>query len=408
MNTSKKEIRSSLKKRKRKNVEKIEERKKLCNGPRKIIRDFTLDRFITVIRNSDPILVITGAGISVSCGIPDFRSSNGLYNMIEEMSKEMDLDLPEPTCALDFDYFQDDPVPFYRVAEKLLLPTSSLIPSDTHRFIALLEKQRKLRRNYTQNIDGLEQVAGIKKCIQCHGTLTKSTCLKCKKKYSAVQVESLEKERGVPVCSKCGGVLKPDIVMFGENIPNSVKRAIERDTAAEVGCVLVIGTSMQVAPVSHMLKAVSPKVPQVLINRTEVTLLPKISEGFDLNLIGDCDIIVKYICQRLGWKLSSNHSECQDTEDDPPFPEPVLQQPNTYIFEGAQEKSNNHPANYEQEKVTCDICSITISTEEQQDCLYSCRECFDYDLCRKCYANGKNLHSLETGHSFEKEQIHII
>ena len=112
---------------------------------------------LDILRRSKRILVVTGAGISVSCGIPDFRSKNGLYSS-SEVADIMLSAGGSPEELFDIDFFRDDPAPFYQLAHKISPGLHQ--PSWTHFFIVLLEQQKKLLRNFTQNIDGLEHVAG--------------------------------------------------------------------------------------------------------------------------------------------------------------------------------------------------------------------------------------------------------
>jgi NAD-dependent SIR2 family protein deacetylase len=131
----------------------------------------------SLISSSKNIIVIAGAGISTSCGIPDFRSTvNGLYNNLDCE----EIGIPSAELLFDLEYFKVDPKPFYKFSHTLLLD-DSIRPSISHQFIKELEKRKKLLRVYTQNVDGLERVAGIKKSITCHGSMDKLKCLSCKK-----------------------------------------------------------------------------------------------------------------------------------------------------------------------------------------------------------------------------------
>jgi NAD-dependent SIR2 family protein deacetylase len=134
-----------------------------------------------LLNNCKNILVLSGAGISVNSGIPDFRSKNGIYNRLDEY------DLEDPSEMFDIEFFRYNPVPFYkfakvmscRILSKYFLHHLSLQeiypvdpkPSVSHSFINLIEQKGKLLRNYTQNIDNLEKLAGIKNVLQCHGNL---------------------------------------------------------------------------------------------------------------------------------------------------------------------------------------------------------------------------------------------
>lgn len=115
-------------------------------GPRRKLPGVSeLSHVLELLRRSRRILVLTGAGISVSCGIPDFRSANGVYAMVEALG----LSLPQPECLFDIEYFRDDPRPFFAFAKRLF-PGANYRPSPTHRFLRLLELKKKLLRNYTQ------------------------------------------------------------------------------------------------------------------------------------------------------------------------------------------------------------------------------------------------------------------
>jgi NAD-dependent deacetylase sirtuin 1 len=127
---------------------------------RKRTRKYNLTETVDLIRNSKKILILTGAGISVSCGIPDFRSRNGLYAKLAVDFPE----LPDPQSMFSLNFFKSDPRPFFRFAKEIF--PGNFSPSPSHNFIAQLEKDNKMKRLYSQNIDGLEQQAGIEKVIQ--------------------------------------------------------------------------------------------------------------------------------------------------------------------------------------------------------------------------------------------------
>lgn len=116
--------------------------------------------------------------MSTSCGIPDFRSTKGIYASLKETFP----DLPTPTAMFDIDYFKKRPQPFYSFAKEIF--PGMFKPSVSHMFIKLLEDEKKLLRNYTQNIDTLERIAGITRHVECHGSFGSATCLQCDKKYS--------------------------------------------------------------------------------------------------------------------------------------------------------------------------------------------------------------------------------
>ncbi|CAK5047630.1 unnamed protein product [Meloidogyne enterolobii] len=123
----------------------------------------TFEDAVELIRRSKSIMIISGAGISVSCGIPDFRSEKGIYARLKDDFPE----LPDPHSMFDIDFFRRNPRPFYAFAKEIF--PGQFRPSISHKFIKFLEEEGKLLRNYTQNIDTLERLAGINNLIECHG-----------------------------------------------------------------------------------------------------------------------------------------------------------------------------------------------------------------------------------------------
>lgn len=362
--------------------------------PRPVIKDFnSLSRFIDALEKAKRIVVVAGAGISVSCGIPDFRSENGVYQLVGELN----LGLGSPEDLFDINFFKDDPRPFYKFARALY--PGNYDPSPTHRFLKMLEDRGKLLRVYSQNIDGLEELAGITRVVNCHGSFMRASCLKCKKKVNADDIKPQVMRQEVPRC-ECGGVMRPDITFFGEPLAKAVSRAIDSD-AKTADLVIVMGTSLKVAPVSRIISHMPRTAPQVLINRELVSPPKQLSDGFDLHLLGDCDKIVSHICHQLGWEeLYEDHSI-------PPLAAaPARVPPNTYIYardeaESSRSSSMQQASSSEEdtfsEVVTCDGCSSPVV-----GAVYSCRECFDYDLCNKCHSRGRNPHSINNGHSFRR------
>lgn len=270
-----------------------------------------------LIADANNIVVLTGAGVSVSCGIPDFRSKGGLYDAVLER-----FGLEDPQAIFDLEEFKMDPTLFYSFA-KDVMPSNDLRPSPTHRFIAELEARGKLLRNYSQNIDGLERRAGVSKerVILCHGSFLTATCMRpsCRVKIAGSEIASEVAAGKVPLCRKCVpakrlstsrkeddsdddddldacsmGVLKPDIVFFGENLPRRVRDNLETD-ALRADLVLVLGTSLQVSPVARIPQYFHDKVPRILVNRELVTY------EFDVELLGNCDTVVAELRSALNW-----------------------------------------------------------------------------------------------------------
>ncbi|XP_065156391.1 NAD-dependent protein deacetylase sirtuin-1-like isoform X2 [Atheta coriaria] len=280
----------------------------------------TLDDIVRLLKGAKKIIVLTGAGVSVSCGIPDFRSRDGIYSRLA-----IDFpDLPDPQSMFDITYFNLDPRPFFKFARDIY--PGKFKPSPCHRFIKLLEKHKKLLRNYTQNIDTLEKVAEIERVIECHGSFATATCTKCGYKVTADAIRDIVLSQNIPVCGKCrpdigeaisianlkdrepgelrdlvsAGIMKPDIVFFGEGLPDAFHDAMS-DDKNECDLLVVIGSSLKVRPVALIPSSLPAHVPQILINREP---LPHCH--FDVELLGDCDVIINHLCHMLGdsWKES--------------------------------------------------------------------------------------------------------
>ncbi|XP_076021718.1 NAD-dependent protein deacetylase sirtuin-1 isoform X2 [Genypterus blacodes] len=273
----------------------------------------TLEDVVRLLQESKKILVLTGAGVSVSCGIPDFRSRDGIYARLA-----VDFpDLPDPQAMFDIEYFRRDPRPFFKFAKEIF--PGQFQPSPCHKFISMLDKQGKLLRNYTQNIDTLEQVAGVQRIIQCHGSFAAASCLVCKHKMDCEAIREDIFNQVVPHCPRCPeiplAIMKPDIVFFGENLPEMFHRAMKQDKD-EVDLLIVIGSSLKVRPVALIPNSIPHEVPQVLINREQLPHL-----NFDVELLGDCDVIVNELCHRLAGdfeQLCFNTARLAEITEKPP------------------------------------------------------------------------------------------
>lgn len=253
----------------------------------------TFDEAVEIIRKSQKILVVTGAGISVSCGIPDFRSNKGIYSQMGEY------ELDDPSDMFDLRFFRQNPHVFYQFAHKIY--PKNIAPSFCHKFVARLEKEGKLLRNYTQNIDNLEEAAGISRLVQCHGSFKWARCLECGFIIPGSEIEAEIESKTVPRCSKCVdvGVIKPEIVFFSEQLPPIFHDNVNLDLS-QTDCVLAIGSSLKVAPVSEILRLVPDNVPQILINLEH---LQHLDRHFDVELIGSADLVTADLSYRLGWEI---------------------------------------------------------------------------------------------------------
>ncbi|XP_051883373.1 NAD-dependent protein deacetylase sirtuin-1 isoform X2 [Pristis pectinata] len=274
----------------------------------------TLEDVVRILKESKKIMVLTGAGVSVSCGIPDFRSRDGIYARLA-----VDFpDLPDPHAMFDIEYFRKDPRPFFKFAKEIY--PGQFQPSLCHKFIALLDKQERLLRNYTQNIDTLEQVAGIRRIVECHGSFAMASCLMCKYKVDCEAIREEVFNQVVPRCPRCPpevplAIMKPDIVFFGENLPEQFHRSMKYDKD-EVDLLIVIGSSLKVRPVALIPSSIPHHVPQVLINREPLNHL-----NFDVELLGDCDVVINELFHRLGGEfedLCGNPVKLTEITEKPP------------------------------------------------------------------------------------------
>ncbi|KAL4804658.1 DHS-like NAD/FAD-binding domain-containing protein [Aspergillus unguis] len=259
------------------------------------------------------ILVLTGAGISTSAGIPDFRSpTSGLY------AKLAPLQLPYPEAIFHISYFRHTPEPFYAIARAR--HPRNLKPTISHAFLALLEKKGLLGYVFSQNIDRLEVDAGVPegKLLNVHGNWKGQGCIICKARYPDDLMKSAIQSGQVPVCIQqgCGGTVKPDIVMFGESLPGEFeKKEKEWVGSGKADMVLAMGSSLKVAPASMVPRKVGEGVRRVLVNREVVGDFGS-REG-DVCLLGECDEKVREVAKKLGWEeeLETLHREAVERKE---------------------------------------------------------------------------------------------
>ncbi|KAF7314631.1 NAD-dependent protein deacetylase [Mycena kentingensis (nom. inval.)] len=214
------------------------------------------------------------------------------------------LKLPYPEAVFEINFFRNNPVPFYTLAHELY--PGKFRPTLTHSFIRLLAQRNLLHMCFTQNIDTLERRAGVPddKIIEAHGSFATQRCIDCKRVYDdeKMKVKVLAKE--TPRCERagCGGLIKPDIVFFGENLPDEFLRAIPM--VAQADLLIVMGTSMTVHPFAGLAERTGPNCPRVLVNLDRVGGIGRRPK--DTVLLGKCDAIVLELCQALGWEEELN------------------------------------------------------------------------------------------------------
>ncbi|KAL0231276.1 hypothetical protein GEMRC1_010680 [Eukaryota sp. GEM-RC1] len=257
-----------------------------------------LDKAVDAINKASNIVLLTGAGISVSCGIPDFRTEAiGLYAQIKSRFP----DLPSPMSMFDLQFFKSNLVPFYELVCQLI--PDEVSPSVTHYFIAFLDYIDKLSVCVTQNIDGLEKLCKLPnhRLINAHGDFERVFCLSCATEYPKSSLQAAVRHCEPLYCSKrgCGGLLKPGVTFFGEALPPSFSDAMTHVSQSDL--MIVMGTSLQVFPVAALPQFTSDDVTRIVINRDK----PDDSLRFDFNhrdlfLEGDLDLIVIDLIDRLG------------------------------------------------------------------------------------------------------------
>jgi len=278
----------------------------------RILNSFNLKGIAEHIKNgAKNIIVMVGAGISVSAGIPDFRTKGtGLYSKLETYG------LPNPEAIFTLDFFKKNPAPFYTLAKEIFPGNHK--PTQTHYFLKLLEEKKVLRRVYTQNIDSLERMAGINPelIIPAHGNFDSATCIKTGKKVDINEVKEsiMAGENGwKKMNKKYGGLVKPDIVFFGENLPSRFFDNVESDFS-KCDLLIVMGTSLKVNPFAHLIDKVNSDVPRLLINNEEVGVhnnyFPFTQKGFnfdekyrDVLHLDTCDNGVKKLVNKLNWTI---------------------------------------------------------------------------------------------------------
>ena len=196
-------------------------------------------KLVQWLKESSRIVFFGGAGVSTESGIPDFRSVDGLYNQ--------KYDYPPETILSDV-FFARMPEEFYRFYRDKIL-VSGVEPNAAHRKLAEWEQMGKLSAVVTQNIDGLHQLAGSRKVYELHGSVHRNYCMKCGKRYDGLDV--IMDSKDIPRCS-CGGIIKPDVVLYGEPLDNDVVMgAVQAISDADM--LIVGGTSLNVYPAAGLL-----------------------------------------------------------------------------------------------------------------------------------------------------------
>lgn len=201
-----------------------------------------MNEFVNMLRESENIVFFGGAGVSTESGIPDFRSEQGIYNTRRQFGVS-------PEEILSHTYFLRHTDKFFDFYKSTMVYTSAK-PNKAHEALAKLEAMGKLKAIVTQNIDGLHQAAGSKTVYELHGTIHKNYCMKCGKYYD---LDYVMKAPGVPHCQQCGGIVKPDVVLYEESLDEeTIEKSISAIAKADM--LIVGGTSLNVYPAAGFVR----------------------------------------------------------------------------------------------------------------------------------------------------------
>lgn len=239
-----------------------------------------------ILKESDNVVFFGGAGVSTESDIPDFRSSNGLWN--EKLKINF-----TPEQLVSHTFYMRYPEEFFKFyKDKLIYPDAK--PNAAHLALARLEQMGKLKAIVTQNIDGLHQAAGSKTVYELHGSVLRNYCEECQAFYDEKFILGSE---GVPTCPKCGGRVKPDVVLYEEGLDqNIINRSVEAIEAADT--LIIGGTSLVVYPAAGLIQYFNGRH-LVLINKSETNADRKA----DLVIHDSIGKVFREVMELMGEKL---------------------------------------------------------------------------------------------------------
>ncbi len=254
------------------------------------IRPLDPEECAELIRRSPSVVALTGAGISTAAGIPDFRGPKGLY-----VTRRYD-----PDTVFNIVHFRKDPRPFYEFTRDFATMLKDIRPTFTHRFLSVLEEKGILKGVITQNIDALHHHAGSRNVIELHGSYWSASCTQCadysvEGKSYEWWIEAIRNSPYSPVltCPHCEGVIKPDVVFFGEAVRDFEKAATITE---QCGLLLVLGSSLEVYPASMLPRMTNAAV--VVVNIGQVRLPPAANRWF---VEADLDTYFLRVARFLGF-----------------------------------------------------------------------------------------------------------
>ena len=245
---------------------------------------YGVESLAELVRAHQPCVVLTGAGISTESGIPDFRSPTGMWRKYDPME------------YATIDAFHADPAKVWDFYGKRLAALGGALPNDGHRALADLERRGWIDAVVTQNVDGLHAGAGSRTVVEVHGSIRTARCLGCD---ATVPFDEAVALLPVPRCPRCGHVLKPDVVMFGELLPEAaIDRAVR--LAAEARLLLVVGSSLEVFPVAGLpLETLGAGGRLAIVNRGETRFDHRADVRIDGGAGKTLSALAKALPQRL-------------------------------------------------------------------------------------------------------------
>jgi NAD-dependent SIR2 family protein deacetylase len=250
--------------------------------------------------NYKNISFLLGAGVSNAAGIPDFRSKQGKYIKIKEK-----YGLKSPESLFDINFFKNNPEIFYDYLK--LISFDEYNPTKTHYFLKLLNDKNYLNMIYTQNIDGLEEKAGVdkNKIVYAHGNIKEAICSTCRKQHCVEKLRSHIQSGNIMYCDMCSNPFKYSVVLFGEPLPKDYFNKKEH-LIKKTDLVFIIGTSLVVKPFAHLINLFPENVPKVLINKEDLMQKEKIKNFINgkenlLNIVGHSDDVIEYLVEQIGW-----------------------------------------------------------------------------------------------------------
>ncbi len=227
-----------------------------------------IEKLKEIVKNSRYIVFFGGAGVSTESNIPDFRSETGLYSGTDGLGRE-------PEYMLSHECFINEPEEFYSFYKDKMIYTDAK-PNDAHLALAELEREGKLKAVVTQNIDALHQMAGSKNVYELHGSVLRNYCESCQTFHD---LDYILKSKGVPHCKECGGIVKPDVVLYGESLDMDVlNEAVDHISKADT--LIVGGTSLRVYPAASLIRYFKGK-DLVLINKSDTPYTDQASLVFN-------------------------------------------------------------------------------------------------------------------------------